>query len=78
MWLIRFLYWLHAFISPVIVLGVIGIVTGKENLLYNLLITGAIAGVVLAEYIRRKFGLENFFGRIYGSNTIDEKEKEIK
>ena len=78
MWLIRFLYWLHAFISPIILLGFIGIVIGKENLLYGLLVAGAIAGVIFAERIRRKFGLENFFGRISGSNTVVEKKKKIK
>ncbi len=34
-----------------------------------------MAGIILAEWIRRKYGLETFFGRIYGPNEMDEKFK---
>ena len=40
-----------------------------------LLVVGAVTGVILAEYIRRKIGLEIFFARIYGQNEMDEKLK---
>jgi hypothetical protein len=43
-----------------------------------LLITGVITGVCFAEYIRRKIGLEIFFGRLYGPNEMDEKFKKKK
>jgi len=36
---------------------------------------GVIAGIIIAEYVRRKIGLETFFGRIYGSNEMDKKNK---
>jgi len=39
---------------------------------------GAIAGICLAEYIRRKIGLSTFFSRIYGSNEMDKKWKRKK
>lgn len=75
MWLVTIIYWLQAFAAPVILFGVIGFAIGNESLLFILLIIGAVAGVILAEYIRRKFGLDTFFGRIYGPNEMDEKLK---
>ena len=69
------LFWLQAFVAPVILFGLIGFAFGKENLLYVLLVIGAITGIILAEYIRRRFGLDTFFARIYGSNDMDKKIK---
>jgi hypothetical protein len=77
-WLVRIIYWLHTFAAPVILFGLIGFAIGNETLLYVLLIVGAIAGIILSEYIRRKFGLETFFARIYGPNEMDEKLKKKK
>lgn len=40
---------------------------------------GIVSGVALAEYVRRKYGLDNFFGRLMatpdidGGNILDEK-----
>ncbi len=73
MWLVNTIYWLHAFISPVILSGITGFLIGSEKILYILLVIGIIAGVILAEYIRRKIGLSIFFSRIYGPNEMDEK-----
>jgi hypothetical protein len=75
MWLVTIIYWLQAFVAPVILFGIIGFAIGNESLFFVLLTIGAIAGVILAEYIRRKIGLDTFFGRIYGPNEMDEKLK---
>jgi hypothetical protein len=75
MWFIRIIFWLQAFAAPVILCGVIGFLIGSMKLFVPLLIVGGVAGIVLAEYIRRKFGLETFFGRIYGPNEMDQKLK---
>ncbi len=75
MWLVTIIYWLQAFAAPVILFGIIGFAIGNENLLYVLLFIGAVAGIFLAEYIRRRFGLDTFFGRVYGPNEMDEKLK---
>jgi len=40
-----------------------------------LLIAGVITGILLAEFIRRKYGLSTFFSRIYGPNEMDKKWK---
>ncbi len=75
MWFIRIIFWLQAFAAPVILFGLIGLWNNKIDFFIPLLIIGAIAGIVLAEYIRRKIGLEIFFARIYGPNEMDEKLK---
>ncbi|MBL7730376.1 MAG: hypothetical protein JNM88_04295 [Chitinophagaceae bacterium] len=52
---INLIYWLQAFVSPVILAGLAGIAFGKNiETVYVCLGIGAIAGIVLAEYIRKK------------------------
>ena len=72
-WLIRSIFWVQAFAAPVILCGLIALLIGPTIFFIPLLIIGAVLGIVLAEYICRKFGLENFFGRIYGPNAMDKK-----
>jgi len=74
-WLIKSIFWLQAFAAPVILSVLIALLIGSDKLFIPLLIVGGLAGVILAEYIRRKFGLETFFARIYGSNEMDKKIK---
>lgn len=78
MWLVTIIYWLQAFLCPVIILGLTGIFIGNRDLLYILTGIGAVTGIILAEYIRRRIGLDVFFARIYGPNSIDEKLKKKK
>lgn len=75
-WLIRSIFWLQVFAAPVILCGLIAFLIRPEKLLIPLLAIGAVSGIVLAEYIRRKFGLENFFARIYGPNPFDKRQKQ--
>ena len=75
MWLVRIIFWLQAFAVPVIVLGLVGLLIGSEKLFIPLLIAGGIIGIIVAEYIRRKIGLETFFARIYGPNEMDKTAK---
>ena len=79
-WLIRILFWLQAFAAPLLVFGLLAFVLyskGEHNkgIAIFVLALGAIAGTVLAEWIRRKYGLETFFSKIYGSPELDEQEK---
>lgn len=78
MWFINLIYWFQAFLSPVLLLGLIGLWIGSEKILFLFLAIGGIIGIVLAEYIRRKIGLDAFFSRIYGSNKMDEKFRSKK
>jgi hypothetical protein len=75
MWFIRIIFWLQAFVAPIILFGLIGLWIGSLDAIIILLIAGAVTGIILAEYIRRKIGLEIFFARIYGPNEMDEKIK---
>jgi hypothetical protein len=63
-WLIRIIFWLQAFAAPIILFGLIGIWIGSLDAIIVLLIAGTVTGIILAEYIRRKIGLEIFFARI--------------
>lgn len=73
--LINLAFWLQAFIAPVLLFGLIGLAIGSMRIIVVLLAVGAVGGIVLAEWIRRKIGLDTFFGRIYGPNEMDEKLK---
>lgn len=76
MWLVTIAFWLQAFAAPVILFGLIGLAIGNETVFYVLLGIGILAGIIMAEYIRRKIGLDTFFTRIYGPNEMDEKIQE--
>lgn len=78
MWFVTVIFWLQAFAAPVILFGLIGFVIGDIAILYVLLVIGAITGIVVAEYTRRKIGLDVFFSRIYGPNKMDEGPKKKK
>lgn len=72
MWFINLLLWLQAFASPALLFAIIAFLVYNKNennrsLAITLLITGVILGAAFAEWIRRKYGLENFFGQLYGS-----------
>lgn len=75
MWIVKIIYWFQAFLAPVLLFGFIGIAFNSILMLRILMFIGVITGIVLAEYIRRKIGLETFFARIHGSNEMDEKLK---
>jgi hypothetical protein len=64
---------------PVIFSGIIVLLTGPSpKTAIIVLIAGGAAGIVVAEYIRRKIGLDVFFGRIYGPNQMDDIFKKKK
>jgi hypothetical protein len=71
--LISIIFWLQAFVAPVILSGLIWLSTGSEKLFIPLMIAGGVIGIIVAEYIRKRIGLDVFFGRIYGPNQMDEK-----
>jgi hypothetical protein len=78
-WLVRILFWLQAFAAAVIFFGLIAFLVYSKGEQYSPIAIGVfgigvIAGIIIAEYIRRKIGLETFFGRIYGPNEMDEKK----
>ena len=78
-------FWLRVFASPFLLFGVgAGLVAIYDEKLKGLsifiLILGGIAGIVFAEYVRRKYGCSNYFSRLISipdiEETTDNSEKE--
>jgi uncharacterized membrane protein YqaE (UPF0057 family) len=78
-------FWLRAFALPFLLFGVgaglVGIYDEKlKGLSIFILILGGIAGIVFAEYVRRKYGCSNYFSRLISipdiEETTDNSEKE--
>ena len=74
--LINTIYWLWLFIVPAGILGIVSVLLylkSKDNLPFSIIITlvGIILGIALAEYIRKRYGLDNFFGSIHSTPDID-------
>lgn len=87
MFIINAIFWISLFIIPAGILGYIGLsyyVDSPGNLLLSIIfwIVGIALGIFFAEVIRRKYGLDNFFGRmlstpdIDGGNILDKKHEE--
>ena len=87
MFFINTIFWLWLFIVPTGIMGFLGFWLYEkhhDNLFYSIIITvvGIILGIVLAEHVRKKYGLDNFFGRLLatpdidGGNILDEKFKD--
>jgi hypothetical protein len=68
---VRILYWLQVFAAPVILFGLISLLfySKTENKIVAIIFlsVGFLGGIFLAEFIRRKYGLEKFFANLYGS-----------
>ena len=84
MFFVNAIFWMGIFIVPAAVSGFIAFWLYNrsiQNLPYSIVITiiGAVVGIALAERIRKRYGLDNFFGRlsatpdIDGGNVLDER-----
>ncbi len=76
MFIINAIFWLWLFIVPTGVLGLGALwlyLKSGDNLPISIIIAliGFAIGVMLAEYVRKKYGLDIFFGRLHGSPDID-------
>ncbi|MCL1142739.1 hypothetical protein [Shewanella gaetbuli] len=63
------LFWLWVFIPPAMLFGVGGY-WASDNLIFSMII-GSTAGIITSEYIRRKYGLIQFLGRLSSHPDID-------
>jgi hypothetical protein len=79
-WFTRTLYWLQLFAAPVILFGIISLVvySRTENKISAIILLSIsfLSGIFLAEFVRRKYGLEKFFANLYGSIPINGKSKQ--
>jgi hypothetical protein len=77
LFLINSIYWLWAFIVPVILTGIPAwflYVKSEKNLVFSILLlaAGIVCGVFVAERIRRKPGLSKFFSTLGETPDIEE------
>jgi MFS family permease len=75
----EFFYWLGIFISPflasLLVAYVLHYSLGWPSFISVLvLIAGTAAGILLAEYIRKKYGCSNFWARLGGTTDIPDRD----
>jgi ABC-type phosphate transport system permease subunit len=79
-WFVRTLYWLQVFAAPVVLFGLIALIvySTTDNKIVTLIFLpiGFLGGIFLAEFIRRKYGLEKFFANLYGSAEIKDRLKQ--
>ena len=71
---INVMYWLQIFAAPTLLSGIAALFIWSNNraIAIALLCIGVIVGIILAEFIRRKYGLANFFSKLY-SNEPEKK-----
>jgi hypothetical protein len=79
MFIVNSIYWLWLFIVPSGIIGFIALWLYINNAIGIYLsifmgVTGLISGVLLAEYIRKHYGLNNFFSRLSSTPDIDDKK----
>jgi hypothetical protein len=73
--LINFIFWMWLFLVPTAILGLIGLwlyFQSDDNLIFFIILTvlGIVIGVMIAEHVRKKQGLDRFFGSIHGSPDV--------
>jgi general stress protein CsbA len=75
--IVQGLRWVQIFIAHVIICSIIALLTYENNktIAIILLVIGIIGGVVMAELVRRKYGLSNFFSRLYSNETDNKPSK---
>jgi hypothetical protein len=79
--LVQLVFWIQAFAGPVLVMGLIALFVYSKGEKFKELailiqLAGVIAGVIVAELIRRKYSLDNFFGNIRDSVPLSRRSKE--
>lgn len=70
------LLWGWVFISSAVIVGG-ALYLGSKSVVLSLVL-GGVGGVLGAEYIRRVFGLVQFFGRLVSHREIDGVHKKYK
>lgn len=87
MFFIKVFFWIWLFCIPAGLLAFLAFwlyLKSPDNLIYSIIfsVVGIAAGIAFAEFIRKRYGLDNFFGRLMatpdidGGNILDGKDKE--
>lgn len=77
-WISETLFWIRIFLSPFVGFGIIAFIVYLYNdalilLSILLLVVGTIAGIVYAEWARKKYGCSNYISGLI--SPIKEKKK---
>lgn len=76
--LIGVIYWIWTFISPFLILSLIGFLIwiGTEEVvfLYLFCIVGIGLGIYFAESVRKQGGAVKFMGKLYSNTEFDEND----
>jgi uncharacterized membrane protein (DUF485 family) len=80
MFLVNTIYWLCLFIVPSGIIGFIALWLYTDNAIgitLSILISalGIVIGILLAEYIRKNYGLINFFSRLSSTPDIENRNE---
>ena len=69
--------WFQIFIAPVIICGIIGLLTYENNktIAIILLVAGIIGGIGMAEFVGRRYGLGDFFSTLYSNEAGNKPSK---
>ena len=81
MFLVNTIYWLGLFIVPSGIIGFIALWLYIDNYIGMFLsillgVIGIVSGILLAEYIRKHYGLNNFFSRLSSTPDIENRNEE--
>ncbi|MCL1048221.1 hypothetical protein L2755_01065 [Shewanella abyssi] len=69
--------WLALVLAPMFAMGMVALIISdiRDEIVVSVIVSclslGLVMGIVLAEYIRRRFGLIKFDGKLYGHREID-------
>lgn len=79
MFFINAIYWMWLFIVPTGLLGFIALMLYKaatDYLFLSIIISalGLFLGFQLAEHVRKKYGLDTFFGRLLSTPELEEND----
>jgi hypothetical protein len=72
--LIEWFYWVLLLLCPFLIIGVLGLFLGMQidyRIFYASLPIGFVLGVLFANYVKRKYGTSNFYGRLLRMPELD-------
>jgi hypothetical protein len=77
------IFWVAAFLSPALLGVIVAVAINLSNpelisLPIFIMATGAIAGVIFAEWVRRKHGCSNYFGQLLYTPEFDGEKDKLK
>jgi len=79
--LIEWFYWVLLLLCPFLIICAFGLFLGMQidyRIFYASLPIGFVLGVLFANYVRRKYGTTNFYGRLLRMPELDDSNSKGK